>query len=182
LGDCSFAITAYVLKHDRYDILLGRRSLKDVGVSVDFKFDEWWLESADGTRDSLDISYETGQVGQSQEMFLTLKELYRPQAVDTEPQQEAIKQLLDLYPDTFIDSFAEMNGPSPFLEPYDINLEDQQPFKARPHRLARVEKEFVRRQHTELEQGGLARRQYEQWGAAVLLVPKGDTWHMVMDY
>jgi hypothetical protein len=185
LGDRSFVIKAYVLKHDRYDILLGRRSLKDVGVSVDFKSDEWWLESADGSRDSLDISYETGQRDPSQETFLTLKELYKPHPVDTQltpTQQEDLKRLLDQYPNTFIDSFVEMDGPSPFLEPYDIELEDSHPVKARPHRLARVEKEFVKRQLMDLERGGLARRQYEHWGAAVLLVPKGDTWRMVMDY
>jgi hypothetical protein len=75
-----------------------------------------------------------------------------------------------------------MDGPSPFLDAYDIELEDKQPFKARPHRLACIEKEFIKKQLMDLERGGLARRQYEQWGAIVLLVTKGDTWRMVMDY
>jgi hypothetical protein len=56
--------------------MLGRCSLKDVGVSVDFKSDQWWLKSADGTRNSLDISYETGQWDPSQETFLIFKNLY----------------------------------------------------------------------------------------------------------
>ena len=171
----------------RYDMIIGRDMLEELGLTIDFSKQECVWDDASVPMKSIDATAETSFHSQDvkedeamQRINKILDAKYAPanpkdvvneQSHLSQTEKQQLLELLEEFKELFDGSLGKWNG-----EPYDIELKPgAQPYHARAYQVPKAYERTLKAEVERLCQVGVLRKvNRSEWAAPTFIIPKKD--------